>query len=66
MPRPAHPSTTQQPTTQQLPPPPFPAIDIHVEQVGRTVEQLLWRIDHPRDPRVTVALEPTLVSSDGV
>ena len=42
---------------------PRPAtIDIHAEQVGRqAVEQLLWRIEHPREPRVTVALEPTLV-----
>lgn len=44
---------------------PRPAtIDIHAEQVGRkAVEQLLWRIDHPTEPRVTIALEPTLVSA---
>ena len=47
---------------------PRPAtIDIHAEQVGRTaVERLLWRLDHPREARMTVALDPTLVSSDGV
>ncbi len=42
---------------------PRPAtINIHAEQVGRkAVEQLLWRIEHPGEPRVTVALSPTLV-----
>ena len=47
---------------------PRPAtIDIHAEQVGRkAVERLLWRLDHPREPRMTVALEPMLVPSDGV
>jgi len=47
---------------------PRPAtIDIHAEQVGRmAVERLLWRLDHPREARMTVALDPTLVSSDGV
>lgn len=42
---------------------PRPAtIDIHAEAVGRrAVEQLLWRLDNPREPRVTLMLEPTLV-----
>lgn len=42
---------------------PRPAtIDIHAEQVGRrAVDQLLWRIDHPNQPRVTTAIDPTLV-----
>lgn len=38
-------------------------IDIHSEQVGRkAVEHLLWRLGHPRAPRMTVVLEPTLVT----
>ena len=47
---------------------PRPAtIDIHAERVGRkAVEHLLWRLANPGEPRVTVALEPTLVPSDGV
>ncbi len=46
---------------------PRPAtLDIHAERVGRkAVEQLLWRLDHPDDPRVTVALQPTLVEAGG-
>jgi LacI family transcriptional regulator len=45
---------------------PRPAtIDIHAELVGqKAVEQLLWRIDHPRQPRVTMALAPTLVEGE--
>lgn len=45
---------------------PRPAtIDIHAEQVGRRgVEQLLWRIEHPDEPRVTEALEPSLVAGE--
>lgn len=40
-------------------------IDIHAESIGRrAVEQLLWRIGHPDAPRVTVALEPTLVNGE--
>jgi hypothetical protein len=46
---------------------PRPAtIDIHAELVGKkAVEQLLWRIDHPCQPRVTMALEPMLVEGRG-
>lgn len=41
-------------------------IDIHAETVGRkAVEQLLWRLDHPSEPRVTMVLEPTLVAGNG-
>lgn len=42
---------------------PQPAtVDVHAEQVGRRgVEQLLWRLAHPEDRRVTLALEPELV-----
>jgi LacI family transcriptional regulator len=45
---------------------PCPAtIDIHAEQIGqKAVEQLLWRIDQRRAPRITLALEPTLVAGE--
>ncbi len=45
---------------------PRPAtIDIHAERVGRkAVEQLLWRIEHPDEPRVTTALDPALVEGE--
>ena len=40
-------------------------IDIHAEQLGRrAVEQLLWRIEHPDEPRVTTALDPALVEGE--
>lgn len=42
---------------------PRPAtVNIHAENVGRcAVDQLLWRILHPNQPRVTLALEPEIV-----
>lgn len=45
---------------------PRPAtIDIHAEQVGRrAVEQLLWRIENPDSPQMTLLLNPTLVETD--
>lgn len=45
---------------------PRPAtIDIHAELIGRkAVEQLLWRISQPHQPRVTMALEPELVEGE--
>ncbi len=37
-------------------------IDIHAERVGRkAVEQLLWRMENPGDPRIVVSVEPSLV-----
>ena len=41
---------------------PRPAsVDIHVEQVGRrAVEQLWWRLDHGREPRQVVQIEPEI------
>lgn len=42
--------------------PPLATVDIHAELVGRrAVEQLLWRLDHARAPRATIALEPAVV-----
>jgi len=44
---------------------PRPAtVDIHANEVGRrAVEQLLWRLDHPKEPRSTITLAPELVPS---
>jgi DNA-binding LacI/PurR family transcriptional regulator len=37
------------------------SVDIHVEQVGRrAVEQLYWRLDHSREPRQIVQIEPEI------
>lgn len=46
---------------------PRPAsVDIHVEQIGRrAVEQLYWRLDHPREPRQLIQLDPTMVPGSG-
>jgi LacI family transcriptional regulator len=45
---------------------PRPAsVDIHAEAVGRrAVEQLYWRLDHPREPRQTIQLEPELYEGE--
>ena len=45
---------------------PRPAsVDIHAEAVGsRAVDQLYWRIDHPRDPRQIIQIEPELYEGD--
>lgn len=42
---------------------PRPAtIDLHLDLVGRrAVEQLRWRMRNPKEPRLTVMVEPTLV-----
>lgn len=42
---------------------PRPAtVDIHASEVGRrAVEQLLWRLDHPKEPRAAIMLTPELV-----
>jgi LacI family transcriptional regulator len=44
---------------------PRPAVvDIQAEAIGQqAVERLLWRIDHPGAPRVTLMLEPELLPS---
>lgn len=37
------------------------SVDIHAKLIGeRAVEQLLWRIDHPRAPQVVQLLTPTI------
>ncbi len=42
--------------------PPPATVDIHASDIGaRAVEQLLRRIEHPDEPRVTLALEPELI-----
>jgi DNA-binding LacI/PurR family transcriptional regulator len=48
-----------------LPLHPMPAeIDIQADLIGQeAVERLLWRIDHPRATRVSLVLEPRLVTS---
>jgi len=45
---------------------PRPAsVDIHAEAVGRrAVDQLYWRLDHPREPRQTIQLEPELYEGE--
>ncbi len=45
---------------------PRPAsVDIHAEAVGRrAVDQLYWRLDHPREPRQIVQLEPELYEGE--
>ncbi len=46
---------------------PRPAtVDIHAEVVGyRAVEQLLWRIDHPQEPRINQLIDPELIPPRG-
>lgn len=43
---------------------PRPAtIDIHAQRVGRrALDQLIWRMAHPDEPRMTLALEPRLMA----
>lgn len=42
-------------------------IDICAEQIGRqAVEQLIWRLDHPESPSVTVSVQPRLVDGMSV
>ncbi|HVU36412.1 MAG TPA: LacI family DNA-binding transcriptional regulator [Opitutaceae bacterium] len=43
-------------------------VDVHAEFIGRrTVDQLLWRMQHPRETQsVQVLVEPTLVERDSV
>jgi DNA-binding LacI/PurR family transcriptional regulator len=45
---------------------PRPAsVDIHAEAIGRrAVDQLYWRLDHPREPRQIVQLEPELYEGE--
>ncbi len=46
---------------------PRPAsIDNHAEKVGRrAVEQMFWRLDHPRQPRQVVLIDPEIVAGRG-
>lgn len=45
---------------------PKPAVvDLQAEMIGQqAVERLLWRIENPRAPRVTLLLEPLLISPE--
>jgi len=51
-----------------LPLHPRPAVvDIQAETIGRqAIERLLWRIDHPNAPRMTLVMEPKLLLPDEV
>ena len=46
---------------------PKPAvIDIHAAAVGyRAVEQLLWRIEHPLEPKMKSLIDPELIAHSG-
>ena len=42
-------------------------IDVCAEQIGRqAVEQMIWRLDHPESPPVSVSLQPRLVEGMSV
>ncbi|HEY3321015.1 MAG TPA: LacI family DNA-binding transcriptional regulator [Planctomycetota bacterium] len=46
--------------------PPPAIIDIHADQVGRrAIEQLLWRLDNPRAPKVSIQLDPEVLVEIG-